>query len=79
MLRHCPQSMIDKDLFIEKLLQIKRARLIEHNLSYEELKMMDNFSDDEKTYDFDYNEKREVKPLKALRRARKLRNQLINL
>ena len=41
--------MSNKNVFIEHILDVKKARLIEHNLSFEELKFCKNFSDDEIT------------------------------
>jgi hypothetical protein len=45
-------AMSNKDNFIEKLVDIKKARLIENKMSYEELEMLENFSDDEVTLNY---------------------------
>jgi hypothetical protein len=41
--------MVDKDKFIDEILKIKKVRLIEHNMTYEDLVQCKNFSDDEET------------------------------
>jgi hypothetical protein len=41
--------MKDKDHFIEQMLDVKKARLIEPNLEFEDLKFSNNFSDEEIT------------------------------
>ena len=38
---------MDRDLFIEEILKIKKARLTEHSMTYEDLIMSQNFSEDE--------------------------------
>jgi len=41
--------LFNRDTFIEEILNIKKARLFQHNMSYEELVKDDIFSDDEMT------------------------------
>ena len=71
--------MKSKDKFIEDLLKIKRARLIEHNMSYEDLMMIDNFSEDEKSYEYVKNRARDMENIKAIKKTKKLKVQIQSL
>jgi hypothetical protein len=44
--------MKSRSKFIEEVLKIKKARLIEHNLSFEDLIIEENFSGDEQTLEY---------------------------
>ena len=39
--------MKDKDLFLESMLDVKKARLVEHHLTFEQLKFCNDFDDEE--------------------------------
>jgi hypothetical protein len=41
--------MSNKNRFIDHLISIKRARLIEHHMTYEDLELCENFSPEEIT------------------------------
>jgi hypothetical protein len=44
--------MTDMNLFVDEILKIKRARLVEHNMSYEDLLQENHFSEDEATFEY---------------------------
>ena len=49
-IRRSRAAMKDLDTFVQSIIEVKRARLVEHNLSYEQLMCCDDlFSDDEIT------------------------------
>ena len=52
MLRHSREALMKRDQFIEDMLQIKKARLIEHNMTNEDLIQCQNFSNDEQTLEY---------------------------
>ena len=64
MLRHNRQAFAKKDLFIEEILKIKKARLVEHNMTYEDLIMLQNFSEDEQTLAYNHSRVAEIQTMK---------------
>ena len=61
------------------LLRFKKVRLVEDRISYEDLAVMDNFSEDEITFELNRKIIKEKKDKIALKKARKLEQQLIEL
>jgi hypothetical protein len=51
---------MNKDKFIEEVLKIKKSRLIEPNMSYEDLVQCQNFSDDELTLAYTHAHVKEI-------------------
>ena len=69
--------MEDVDTFVEAMIEVKRARLVEHNLSYEQLMLCnDIFSDDELTLTQVTKRVKQIKDIKAIKRAIKMREHL---
>ena len=62
-----------------ELLKIKKVRLIEDKIAYEDLAVMDNFSEDEITFELNRKIIKEKKDKIALKKARKLEQQLKEL
>ena len=56
------------------MLKIKKARLIEHNMTYEDLMLCKNFSDDEQTLEYNNTMVGDIKTIKSLKKANKLKN-----
>ena len=71
--------MLRKDRFIDAITKIKKARLIEHNLSYEDLQLTENFSDEEYNLESTKNWVKETKNMKGLKKVKKLNKQLTEL
>lgn len=63
-------------MITNKLLKIKKVRLIEDRLPYEDLAVMENFSEDEITFELNRKIIKEKKDKIALKKARKLEAQL---
>ena len=55
-----------------ELLRFKKVRLVEDRISYEDLAVMDNFSEDEITFELNRKIIKEKKDKIALKKARKL-------
>ena len=66
-------------MITNKLLKIKKVRLIEDKLPYEDLAVMENFSEDEITFELNRKIIKEKKDKIALKKARKLEAQLQDL
>ena len=62
-----------------ELLKIKKVRLIEDSIPYEDLAMMENFSDDEITIESAHKRVKENKDKAALKKVRKLEVNLADL
>ena len=62
--------MKDEQKFIENILEVKRAKLIEKNLSFEDLKFCNNFTDEEITTQFNKKNQEDIQLLKAIKRAK---------
>ena len=62
-----------------ELLKIKKVRLVENNVHFEELALMNNFSDDEITYELSKLIQKEAKNKKTLRKTRMLEQELKSL
>jgi len=62
-----------------ELLKIKKVRLVEDKIAYEDLAVMDNFSEDEITFELNRKIIKEKKDKIALKKARKLEQQLKDL
>lgn len=62
--------MKDEQKFIENILEVKRAKLIEKNLSFEDLKFCNNFTDEEITTQFNKKNQEDIQLLKAIKSAK---------
>ena len=62
-----------------ELLKIKKVRLVENNVHFEELALMNNFSDDEITFELSKLIQKEAKNKKTLRKTRMLEQELKSL
>ena len=58
---------------------MKKARLTEESMSYEDLAVLENFSDDEITYELNREIIKNRKDQRALQKAKILRSQIKNL
>ena len=58
---------------------MKKARLTEESMSYEDLAVLENFSDDEITYELNREIIKNRKDHRALQKAKILRSQIKNL
>ena len=59
-------------LITSELIKFKKVRLIEDHMSYEDLALMDNFSEDELTFDLSRKIIRDAKHMESLNKARKI-------
>jgi hypothetical protein len=64
--------MKQRTKFIDHLLKIKKARLIEHNLNYEDLMSTEIFSDDEQTLQYKVQRVKQLQEIKAIKKVKKL-------
>jgi hypothetical protein len=71
--------MSKEDRFSEAITKIKKARLIEHNLSNEDLLISENFSDEEYNLESSKNRVKNWKNIKGLKKARRLHKQIKEL
>lgn len=79
LLRHNKQVLVNRDKFIDELLNIKKARLYQHNMTYEELVKDEMFSDDEMTLQYNKIRNKEAQNVRLLAKARKLKHHISNL
>ena len=64
---------------VNELLRIKKVRLIEDSIPYEDLAMMENFSEDEITFELNRKIIKEKKDKMSLKKVRKLESHLSDL
>ena len=65
--------------FTEDLLSVKKVRLIEDRMPYEDLAVLDNFSADETTFALNRQSIKEKKDKNALKKVKMLKSQLNDL
>ena len=76
-IRRSRAAMKDLDTFVQSIIEVKRARLVEHNLSYEQLMCCDDlFSDDEITMTNSYMKMKQIKTIKAIKNTIKFSEHL---
>ena len=73
------QDMEMNQRITNELLNFKKVRLIEDRIPYEDLAIMNNFSEDEITYEMNRKIIRDKKDMVALKKARKLEAHLKDL
>ena len=78
-LRNTKSSYKNAKQFAEDILSIKKVRLVEDKIPYEDLAVLDNFSADETTFSLNRQNIKEKKDRKALIKAKQLKNQLEDL
>lgn len=72
--------MENVDTFVQAMIEVKRARLVEHNLSYEQLMLCnDIFSDDELTLTHHKIKVQQIPKIKAIKKLTRFRKQLKDL
>lgn len=79
LLRHNRDALKNKEVFIDEILKIKKARLVEHHMSYEELISQQNFSEDEQTLDYHKLRIDMLGQIKTLKQVKRLQSQVVSL
>jgi hypothetical protein len=65
--------LLNKDKFIDEILKIKKARLIEHNMTYEDLVQCKNFSDDEVTLAYTHAHVADLKNINLIKKTKMMK------
>ena len=66
------KKVLNNEQLTEQLIKFKKVRLVEDKMSYEDLVIQDNFSEDEVTFDLNRQLLKDRKNKIALRKAKKM-------